>query len=578
MPADTIRSQSSNITTLDQLGEHSDYSYIRLLNADPQATPDGRDHRARQVFSGHYVPVKPTPIASPQYITHSETFFKELGLDDSLATDEGFIRLFSGDMTSLPDTMKSTGWATGYALSIYGTEYVQQCPFHTGNGYGDGRAISVVEAVLNDKRWEMQLKGAGPTPYCRGADGRAVLRSSVREFLAQELMHALGVPTSRSLTLYTSLSERVDRPWYYPDSQSTDPEIMVSNPVAISTRVAPSFIRVGQIELFARRARSNEHPTAHHELQQIVEHLITREYSNDIDLSLPLTEQVVELAKHFQSRLINLVSNWLRVGFCQGNFNSDNCAAGGFTLDYGPFGFCELFEPAFQPWTGGGRHFSFFNQPAAAQKNYEMFCKSLRVLLEGLNVDAEASNDSLQALEVIEDNFSNNMEQQLNAMWAQKLGLAKYDTDLFVELITLMANTGVDYTIFFRELSSLPNELSDLDNSFYRQPPEDLLDRWNTWLAKWQQAIKLSELNDHQCDIIKQNMQKVNPKYTWREWRVVPAYQNAENGQYGLIHELQELFATPYKEGTAAQNEKYYTLRPQQYLFAGGVSHYSCSS
>ena len=578
MPNDSIQSQPLNITTLEQLGEHSDYSYIRLLNADPQATPDGRDHKARQVFSGHYVPVKPTPIASPQYVTHSKIFFEELGLNNSLATDEGFIRLFSGDMTSLPDTMKSMGWATGYALSIYGTEYVQQCPFHTGNGYGDGRAISVVEAVLNDKRWEMQLKGAGPTPYCRGADGRAVLRSSVREFLAQELMHALGVPTSRSLTLYTSLSERVDRPWYYPDSQSTDPEIMVSNPVAISTRVAPSFIRVGQIELFARRARSNEHPTAHHELQQIVEHLITREYSNDIDLSLPLTEQVVELAKHFQSRLINLVSNWLRVGFCQGNFNSDNCAAGGFTLDYGPFGFCELFEPAFQPWTGGGRHFSFFNQPAAAKKNYEMFCKSLRVLLEGLNVDAEASNDALQALEVIEDNFSKNMEKRLNAMWAQKLGLAKYDTDLFVELITLMANTGVDYTIFFRELSRLPKELSDLDNSFYRQPPEDLLDRWNTWLANWQQAIKLSELNDHQRDIISQNMQKVNPKYTWREWRVVPAYQNAENGQYGLILELQELFATPYKEGTEAQNEKYYTLRPKQYLFSGGVSHYSCSS
>ena len=594
------------IANLSEFAQCTDYSFVESLTPDPQSTLDGMDHRARQVFSGHYVPVKPTPIASPQYITHSKSFFEECGLDDSLATDEGFVRLFSGDMSGLPDNMKSAGWATGYALSIYGTEYIQQCPFHTGNGYGDGRAISVVEAVLNGQRWEMQLKGAGPTPYCRGADGRAVLRSSVREFLAQEFMHALGVPTSRSLTLYTSLTERVDRPWYHPNSQSTDPEIMVSNPVAISTRVAPSFIRVGQIELFARRARSNEHPNAHLELKQIIEHLITREYAKDINPDLPFVEQVVELANQFQSRLINLVANWLRVGFCQGNFNSDNCAAGGFTLDYGPFGFCELFEPAFQPWTGGGRHFSFFNQPAAAKKNYDMFCKSLKTLLEGMDTNSINSNSlndenennedsicrdsasdtagqddiskALQALEVIEDNFAENMEKQLNNMWAQKLGLKQYDSDLFVELITLMANTGVDYTIFFRELSHLPNELSELENSFYQQPSEELSARWQTWLTQWQNALQLDSLKDHQRGAIKQQMQTANPKYTWREWRVVPAYQEAEKGQYGLIHELQELFANPYNEGTEEQKQKYYTLRPPQYLFSGGVSHYSCSS
>ena len=115
------------------------------------------------------------------------------------------MRLFSGDMTSLPAELRPYGWATGYALSIYGTEYIQQCPFSTGNGYGDGRALSVLETVTNGKRFEMQLKGAGRTPYCRGADGRAVLRSSVREFLVQEHMHALGVPTSRSLSLFMSV-------------------------------------------------------------------------------------------------------------------------------------------------------------------------------------------------------------------------------------------------------------------------------------------------------------------------------------------------------------------------------------
>jgi uncharacterized protein YdiU (UPF0061 family) len=221
---------------------------------------DGDDHRARQVFSGHFVPVKPTPLAEPEYVTHSSTFFKELGLSDELALDAKFRQVFSGDLSAAHEPMRQVGWATGYALSIYGTEYTQQCPFGTGNGYGDGRAISVFEGIFNGQRWEMQLKGGGSTPYCRGADGRAVLRSSVREFLAQEYMQALGVPTSRSLTLYVSKSETVTRPWYSQDSHSTDPDIMVDNPVAISTRVAPSFLRVGQLEFFARRARSNAHP------------------------------------------------------------------------------------------------------------------------------------------------------------------------------------------------------------------------------------------------------------------------------------------------------------------------------
>ena len=205
--------------------------------------------------------------------------------------------------------MRSFGWATGYALSIYGTEYTHQCPFQTGNGYGDGRAISVFEGVFNGKRWEMQLKGGGPTPYCRGADGRAVLRSSVREFLAQEYMHALGVPTSRSLTLYVSQTETVSRPWYAQESKNFDPDILVDNPVAISTRVAPSFC-VGQLELFARRTR-NDAFNSLEELHMIVAHLIEREYLSEIDQSLRFTDQIVELAEVFGKRLTSLVANWL---------------------------------------------------------------------------------------------------------------------------------------------------------------------------------------------------------------------------------------------------------------------------
>ncbi len=187
----------------------------------------------------------------------------------------------------------------------------------------------MLEGLFKGQRWEMQLKGGGPTPYCRGADGRAVLRSSVREFLAQEFMHALGVPTSRSLTLVVSRSETVRRPWYAPNSRSFDPDILVDNPEAITTRVAPSFLRVGLLELFARRVRRQAHPAALQELQMIVAYLIERNYRPDIDPSLAFSDQVVELAGLFRTRLTSLVANWMRVGYCQGNFNSDNCAAGG---------------------------------------------------------------------------------------------------------------------------------------------------------------------------------------------------------------------------------------------------------
>ncbi|MDC1287394.1 protein adenylyltransferase SelO family protein, partial [Gammaproteobacteria bacterium] len=205
---------SPTIATLDDLATLANYSLMDTLNCDPDAKANGEDHAPRQVFTGHYVPVNPTPIKDPEYVAHSKHLFHELGFADSMAQSADFVRMFSGDISQVPQPMRKFGWACGYALSIYGNEYSQQCPFQTGNGYGDGRAVSVLEAVINGQRWEMQLKGGGRTPYCRGADGRAVLRSSVREFLAQEHMHALGVPTSRSLSLYVSKTEKVQRPWY----------------------------------------------------------------------------------------------------------------------------------------------------------------------------------------------------------------------------------------------------------------------------------------------------------------------------------------------------------------------------
>lgn len=594
---------SDILTTLEDLAELADYSLMDTLNTDPEATESGTDHAPRQVFSGHYVPVKPTPIRDPDYVAHSQGFFAELGLADSLAETSDFMRMFSGDLSQVPAPMRKVGWATGYALSIYGTEYIQQCPFQTGNGYGDGRAVSVFEAVINGQRWEMQLKGGGRTPYCRGADGRAVLRSSIREFLAQEHMHALGVPTSRSLSLYASKTETVQRPWYSEGSRSENPDRMISETAAISTRVAPSFLRVGQLELFARRTRNNEHPKARQELEQIVLHVIDREYADVIDTQLTTAEKVLLLAREYRNRLTSLVANWIRVGFCQGNFNSDNCAVGGFTLDYGPFGFCDVFNPYYQPWTGGGHHFSFMNQPNAAQKNFDMFCSALRPLL--------ASNeDELRALNDIQHGFSAVVESQMQAMWAAKLGLdVSSDSDplnesdkplfeeVFSELEALMGQTPVDYTIFFRELSSIPDDIAPLMKSFYRSLDNGaggsgegrndggsraLSHRWSEWLKKWKALLNLSgdtiDGSSRSREEISQQMKLVNPKYVLREWLVVPAYQQAAAGDYTLVRELQQVMTQPYAEQSQEVEDKYYRLKPPEFFGVGGLSHLSCSS
>ena len=583
-----LQKASSTISTLDDLAKLANYSLMDTLNCDPNARENGIDHAPRQVFTGHYVPVNPTPIKDPEYVAHSKNFFFELGFADSMAESPDFVRMFSGDISQVPVPMRKIGWATGYALSIYGTEYIQQCPFQTGNGYGDGRAVSVLEAVINDRRWEMQLKGGGRTPYCRGADGRAVLRSSIREFLAQEHMHALGVPTSRSLSLYVSKTEKVNRPWYSEGSHSENPDMLISEAVAISTRVAPSFIRVGQLELFARRTRKNEHPKAMEELEKIVLHLIDREYADVVDKQLTTPEKVLLLAREFRSRLTSLVANWIRVGFCQGNFNSDNCAVGGFTLDYGPFGFCDVFNPRYQPWTGGGHHFSFMNQPSAAQSNFNMFCSALRPLLA-------SHQDCLLELDEIQSGFSTVMHTKMEKMWAAKLGLSTLNTasdkalcnKLFSELGTLMMQTPVDYTIFFRELSSVPDDIGPLKKSFYNNSAhdtdaEETDKRWAEWLAKWKTLLSIScdanAPSPRSSEEISRQMKLVNPKYILREWFVMPAYQQATAGNYSLIRELQNVMTQPYAEQSKDVEDKYYRLKPPEFFEVGGLSHLSCSS
>jgi len=277
-------------------------------------------------------------------VAYSEEFAATLGcLDASTA----FVKTFSGNLEGGPFKANET-WATPYALSIYGQETIPQGAGSKGWGYGDGRAISLAEVLTDSSgRFELQLKGAGRTPFARGGDGRAVLRSSTREFLASEAMYYLGVPTTRALSLIASKSEEVARPWY---SKLAEPlsspghverhggDVMQREPVAITTRAASSFIRIGHFELYASRLRNaatkDERRIAKRDLSLLVQHALFREFSHpamhDVcskgDVS---PDQVVMLAESSGARLAFLAAEWIRVGFVQSNFNSDNCHIAG---------------------------------------------------------------------------------------------------------------------------------------------------------------------------------------------------------------------------------------------------------
>jgi len=358
------------------------------------------DNRSkRPVFNGHFVLVKPTGLANPKRILVSDDVaYNLLNLTPEQVESDDFLQFVSGNLVLNGGAAET--WATPYALSIMGTRYTNNCPYGTGNGYGDGRAISIAE--FNDH--ELQLKGAGKTPFARGADGRAVLRSSIREFLASEAMHNLGVETTRALSLIKSENgDTVNRPWYsydavlqipglddprlaqYPEEErrqiiqqlratrKSDPNVMITEPCAITCRVARSFVRIGHIDLFARRAIAQQEQNSKQkydttdrvwkELEEIIWHACKREYraeaydpfveSNNLDQAATKLLDVAAI------RIADMVNGWVRVGFAQGNFNADNCLVGGRTMDYGPFGWMDEFTPLFAKWTGSGQHFGF---------------------------------------------------------------------------------------------------------------------------------------------------------------------------------------------------------------------------
>ena len=303
--------------SLEALARRVDNTYTSQLTVEAEALSHAPNDRARPVRNGHFVaPLKLRPLARPELLAVSNSTLGLLRLDPQEASRPEFVKIFSGG--DAPAAF--TPWATPYGLSIYGSEQVADGG--VGDGYGDGRAASL--CTVNG--WELQLKGSGPTPFARRGDGNAVIRSSTREFLASEAMAALGVPTTRALSLIASYDENdmATRPWYSaetavdPFSRPVPPhggDIMHQEHRAITTRVAKTFVRVGSIELYARRWRRTGDPLALRQLEELFWYV--RETEAYGVGRPPLAAAVLDLIVAARRRFISMALHWMRVGYVE---------------------------------------------------------------------------------------------------------------------------------------------------------------------------------------------------------------------------------------------------------------------
>lgn len=529
-----------------------DHWYLDDLPSDP-------DERIvpRQVHGAAYTPVPPTPTADPTLIAWSPEVARAIGLGAAAVRTEEFARVFSGNEV-LPG-MRPT--AMNYGGHQFGNWAGQ---------LGDGRAISLGEITTSDGgHLTLQLKGAGPTPYSRSADGRAVLRSSIREFLCSEAMHHLGIPTTRALSI-VGTGDDVVRDMLYDGHPAPEPG-------AVVCRVAPSFVRFGTFELPASR---NDEPL----LRRLVEHTIRRFFPElvvtapDTPLS---TDEIVAWFGVVTDRTADLMVDWMRVGFVHGVMNTDNLSILGLTIDYGPYGWLEDFDPGWTPNTTDRemKRYRFGNQPQIGLWNLARLGNAIYPVVG----DAEP-------LQTILDTYGSRFGDSWSAALAAKLGLAAADPDdaraVADQLLEILPLTETDMTIFFRLLGDLEIGAIDMEApdaqlvtpllpAYYR-PEEfvgDLLGRTATWFRSYLALSTRSALDPGRR---RSAMHAVNPKYVLRNYLAQMAIDKAELGDFGLVEELLDLLRHPYDEQPG--REEYASLRPDWARERVGCSMLSCSS
>ena len=472
----------------------------------------------------HLSQVSPSGLQQPVLVSANRQLANELGLDpDSLDSDE-FLQLMAGHIAGEHFNPIALVYS-GHQFGVWAGQL------------GDGRAITLGELPVNAPSnasakptlWDIQLKGAGTTPYSRFADGRAVLRSSIREYLCSEAMHNLGIATTRALALV--------------DSQTQVYREQVESGATVC-RVAQSHIRFGSFEHFHYRNQ----PEA---VKALADYVIQRNFpewqNNENKYSLMLENCVLKTAK--------MIAQWQAVGFNHGVMNTDNMSIIGDTIDYGPFGFFDSYDPEHicnHSDTQG--RYSFKNQPSVGLWNLNALATALTSLI--------SNSDLVSALKQYEPEYLN----QYRAIMASKIGLEEYQSDdenLINQLLELLQINKVDYSIFFRSLADFSTNNIDIRDQF--------IDRegFDSWAEKYRERIAQQKLSDQQR---KQRMNAVNPKYVLRNYMAQAAIEAAEQGDYSDVNLLLSILQSPYDEHPQAQ--RYAGLPPD---WADQLS-VSCSS
>ena len=522
-----------------------DNSFVRELPADPDET-----NRPRQVHNACYSRVAPTPVSGPKLTAYSKEVADLLNLSVDEIGEEELAQVLAGNKTW-------PGMET-YAACYGGHQ------FGTWAGQlGDGRTIGLGETTNGDgERWELQLKGAGPTLYSRAADGRAVLRSSIREFLCSEAVHHLGIPTTRALSVVTT-GDEVVRDMFYDGNPRQEPG-------AIVCRVSPTFIRFGNFEIFAAREELDV-------LKALLDYTIEFHFP---ELGTPSPGAYVQLLAEVSRRTAVMIVDWMRVGFVHGVMNTDNMSVLGLTIDYGPYGWLDNYDPGWTPNTtdATGRRYRYGNQPNIAKWNLVRFANALYPLVG----DAKPIEAAVKA-------YPDTFDKAYRKMMASKLGLTSFRRDdddaLVTELLQVLQAAETDMTIFYRRLADIEPAEAVEQNAEHRVAP--LLDAYyvpeqlNVEVTKrigdWLGAYARRLVSENRPSSERRTaMDQVNPKFLLRNYLSQLAIDKAEVGDASLVKELLDVMRRPYDEQPGRQ--EYALKRPDWARSRPGCSALSCSS
>ncbi len=498
---------------------HFDNTYTRELPADPEST-----NERRQVSNSCYSRVRPVKAGGPELIAYSKEMAEEIGLSSALCESEEFVQVFSGNKV----LSGMDPHATCYGGHQFGTWAGQ---------LGDGRVINLGEVVNDEgRRWVLQLKGAGPTPYSRMGDGFAVLRSSIREFLCSEAMYHLGIPTTRALSLVTT-GDQVIRDMFYDGHPQPEPG-------AIVCRTAPSFTRFGNFEILTWRGELDL-------LRRFADYTIRTDFPH---LGEPSKEVYCAWFDEVCKKTAEMIVHWRRTGFVHGVMNTDNMSVLGLTIDYGPYGWIEDYDPGWTPNTtdAQGRRYRFGNQAEIGRWNLVQLANAIHPLIN----EVKPLEDSIET-------YSNHFRDTWQRMMADKLGLAGFnkesDNELITDMLDLLQHVETDMTIFFRRLAALEVQsnaghasssvhlIEHFSDAYYvsEQLNDEYKDRLYTWIGQYRARLNQDKTPDN---LRREKMNRVNPKYIFRNYIAQLAIDKAEQGDNSMVNELLEVLRKPYDE------------------------------